>query len=152
MIRGGAIFGRVLDPFGEPSIGTRVQVLRVRVEGNTRRLVSVGPAIRPTTRARFVCMVCRPASTTYRPAPGLIDAVKRDAPVYHPGTLNFTEAQPIALEAGAEASADFQIVEAVQTVRVSGVVLSSSGAPAPGAMVNLSSNTMSTPPPALKAW
>ena len=42
---------------------------------------------------------------------GLIDAVKRDPPVYYPGTMNFAEAQPITLGAGAEASADFQIVE-----------------------------------------
>jgi len=32
LLRGGAIFGRVLDEFGDPSVGTRVQVLRNRAE------------------------------------------------------------------------------------------------------------------------
>ena len=72
--------------------------------------------------------------------------VKRDPPVYYPGTMSFAEAQPITLGAGAEASADFQIVEVARAATVSGVVLNSSGAPAPGAMVNLSSNTSARRP------
>ena len=38
LIRGGAIFGRVLDQFGDPSIGTRVQVMRIRPESGSRCL------------------------------------------------------------------------------------------------------------------
>ena len=147
LIRGGAIFGRVLDPFGEPSIGTRVQVLRVRVEGAT-------PATGVRRRGRSDRRHRRVSSSTVWPpgeyyvsaSTGLIDAVKRDPPVYYPGTMNFAEAQPITLGAGAEASADFQIVEAVRSVRVSGIVMNSAGAPAPGAMINLRSEGVSLAP------
>ena len=44
LLRGGAIFGRVLDEFGDPSVGTRVQVLRNRAEDGGRRLMPVGVA------------------------------------------------------------------------------------------------------------
>jgi hypothetical protein len=60
--------------------------------------------------------------------------------------MTLAEAQPITLAAGAEANADFQIVEQSPSATISGVVLNSSGGPAPGAMVNLSSNTVSNTP------
>jgi Carboxypeptidase regulatory-like domain len=146
LIRGGAIYGRVLDPFGEPSIGTRVQVLRVRVEGSTRRLVSVGVGDQTDDTGAFRLYGLPPGDYYVSASTGLIDAVKRDAPVYFPGTLNFAEAQPIALGVGADASADFQIVEAARSVRVSGIVMNSAGAPAPGAMINLRSEGVTMAP------
>ena len=42
LLRGGAIVGRVLDEFGDPSVGTRMQVMRLRAEGGSRRLLPVG--------------------------------------------------------------------------------------------------------------
>ena len=146
LIRGGAIFGRVLDSFGEPSIGTRVQVLRVRVEGATRRLVSVGAGDQTDDTGAFRLYGLAPGEYYISASTGLIDAVKRDAPVYYPGTMNFAEAQPITLGAGAEASADFPIVEAARSVRVSGIVMNSTGAPAPGAMINLRSEGVTMAP------
>ena len=146
LIRGGAIFGRVLDSFGEPSIGTRVQVLRVRVEGTTRRLVTVGAGDQTDDTGAFRLYGLAPGEYYISASTGLIDAAKRDAPVYYPGTMNFAEAQPIALGVGAEASADFQIVEAARSVRVSGTVMNSAGAPAPGAMINLRSEGVTMAP------
>jgi len=146
LLRGGAIFGRVLDQFGDPSVGTRVQVLRMRAEGGDRRLLPVGAADQTDDTGAFRLYGLPPGDYYVAANTGLIDAVKRDPPVYYPGTMTFAEAQPITLAAGAEASADFQILEIARAATVSGVVLSSSGAPAPGAMVNLSSNTMSTTP------
>ena len=71
LIRGGAIFGRVLDQFGDPSVGTRVQVLRL-ADGRRRpaSAPASAPAIRPTTPARFASTVCLPATITLRRAPG----------------------------------------------------------------------------------
>jgi hypothetical protein len=66
LLRGGAIFGRVLDEFGDPSVGTRVQVLRNRAESGGRRCSLSGWPIRPTIPVRFASMVCRRASTTWR--------------------------------------------------------------------------------------
>ena len=102
-------------PFGDPSVGTRVQVLRVRVEGTTRRLVSVGAGDQTDDTGAFRLYGLAPGEYYISASTGLIDAVKRDAPVYYPGTMNFAEAQPIALGVGAEASADFQIVEAARS-------------------------------------
>jgi hypothetical protein len=146
LIRGGAIFGRVLDVFGDPSVGTRVQVLRIRVENGRRRLLNVGPGDQTDDMGAFRLYGLPPGEYYVAASTGLIDAVKRDPPVYYPGTMNFAEAQPIILSAGAEASADFQIVETARSATVSGVVLNSSGAPAPGAMVNLLSETLSQTP------
>jgi hypothetical protein len=146
LLRGGAIFGRVLDQFGDPSVGTRVQVMRLRAEGGSRRLLPLGPGDQTDDTGAFR-LHSLPAGEYYLTAStGLIDAVKRDPPVYYPGTMSFAEAQPITLGAGAEASADFQIIEIARAATVSGVVLNSSGAPAPGAMVNLLSNTVSATP------
>jgi Carboxypeptidase regulatory-like domain len=146
LIRGGAIFGRVLDEFGDPSVGTRVQILRNRAEGGGRRLLPVGMADQTDDTGAFRIYGLPPGEYYVAASTGLIDAVKRDPPVYYPGTVSFAEAQPITLGAGAEASADFQISDVVRAATVSGVVLTSSGAPAPGAMINLLSNTVSATP------
>lgn len=146
LIRGGAIFGRVLDEVGDPSVGTRVQVLRNRAESGGRRLLPVGMADQTDDTGAFRIYGLPPGEYYVAASTGLIDAIKRDPPVYYPGTVSFAEAQPITLAAGAEASADFQIIDGARAATVSGVVLTSSGAPAPGAMVNLSSNTFSATP------
>jgi len=146
LIRGGAIFGRVLDQFGDPSVGTRVQVMRLRAEGGSRRLLPVGAGDQTDDTGAFRLYGLPPGEYYVTASTGLVDAVKRDPPVYYPGTMNFAEAQPITLGAGAEASADFQIAEVARAATISGVVLNSSGGPAPGAMVNLLSNTVSATP------
>jgi hypothetical protein len=146
LLRGGAIFGRVVDSSGEPSVGARIQALRVRTESGRRRLIAVGAGDQTDDLGSFRLYGLPPGEYYVSASTGLIDAVKRDPPVYYPGTTNLAEAQPIALGAGAEASADFQIVEVARAATISGVVLNSSGGPAPGAMVNLSSDTLSPTP------
>lgn len=146
LIRGGAIFGRVVDQFGDPSVGTRVQVMRLRAEGGSRRLLPVGAGDQTDDTGAFRLYGLPPGEYYVTASTGLVDAVKRDPPVYYPGTMNFAEAQPITLGAGAEASADFQIAVVAHAATISGVVLNSSGGPAPSAMVNLSSNTVSATP------
>jgi hypothetical protein len=144
--RGGAVFGRVLDEFGDPSVGTRVQVLRNRAEDGGRRLIPVGVADQTDDTGAFRIYGLPPGEYFIAASTGLIDAIKRDPPVYYPGTTAFAEALPITLGAGAEASADFQISAVARAATISGVVLNSSGGPSPGAMVNLSSNTVSATP------
>jgi len=146
LLRGGAIFGRVLDEFGDPSVGTRVQVLRNRAEDGGRRLMPVGVADQTDDTGAFRIYGLPPGEYFIAASTGLIDAIKRDPPVYYPGTTAFAEALPITLGAGAEASADFQISAVARAATISGVVLTSSGGPSPGAMVNLSSNTVSATP------
>ena len=146
LMRGGAIVGRILDVYGEPSVGTRVQVLRVRQEGSVRRLIAIGNGDQTDDTGAFRLYGLPPGDYFVAAATGLIDAVRRDPPIYYPGTTNLAEAQPISLAAGAEASANYQLVDPVVTGTVTGVVLNSSGAPAPGAMVNLNSETVMVSP------
>jgi hypothetical protein len=144
LIRAGVISGRVLDQFGEPLAGTRVQALRSRVVQGKRRLQSVGAADQTDDTGAFR-IYGLPAGDYYVvAAAGLGDQVKRDPPTYYPGTANLAEAQPITIAAGVEASADFQIGE-VRNARVSGIVVNSAGNPI-AAMVNLVSETVSTGP------
>src|SRR6187200_2999991 len=102
LLRGGAIFGRVLDEFGDPSVGTRVQVLRNRAEGGGRRLLPVGMADQTDDTGAFRIYGLPPGEYYVAASTGLIDAIKRDPPVYYPGTTAFAEALPITLGAGAE--------------------------------------------------
>jgi hypothetical protein len=143
--RSGAIFGRVIDEYGEPSVGTRVQVMRVRMEEGRRRLLSVGGGDSTDDTGAFRLYGLPPGDYYVAASTGLIDAVKRDPAVYYPGTMNLSEAQLITLGAGTEVSADFQLSNNVRTARVSGTVLNSSGVPVQ-AMVNLVSDSGPTGP------
>lgn len=147
LIRGGAIFGRVLDASGDPSVGTRVQVMRVRTDEGRRRLLTVGAGDQTDDTGAFRVYGLPPGDYYVAASTGLVDAVKRDPPIYYPGTANFAEAQPITLGIGAEASADFQIADTARTTTVSGVVMNSSGAPV-AAMVNLRSEAIGLGPSA----
>jgi hypothetical protein len=144
LIRGGAIYGRVLDQFGEPATGTRVQALRSRMVQGRRRLQSVGPADQADDTGAFRLYGLPPGDYFVAASGGPVDAIKRDPPIYYPGTPSFAEAHPVTLGVGADATADIQMMP-VRNARVSGVVLNASGAPAP-AMVNLHSEAVSVGP------
>ena len=144
MRRGGAVYGRVLDQLGEPAIGVRVNVMRARMVQGNRRLERVGPGDQTDDTGAFRVYGLPPGDYYVAASGGPVDSVKRDPPLYYPGTPSFAEAQPITLAAGGEASADFQML-AVRGVRVSGSVLSSSGAPV-AAMVNLRSEVVGLGP------
>src|SRR5262245_34018278 len=144
LIRGGVIYGHVFDQYGEPLIGTRVQVLRSRTVGGKRRLQSVGAADQTDDTGAFRIYGLPEGDYFVSAAAGLGDQVKRDPPTYYPGTANFADAQSIRLAGGIEAIAEFQLA-AVRNARVSGIVVSSSGA-AVRAMVNLVSETVNTGP------
>jgi Carboxypeptidase regulatory-like domain len=144
LTRGGAIHGRVIDEFGEPIAGTRVQVLRSRMVQGRRRLQSMGPGDQTDDTGSFR-VYGLPAGDYYVTAStGPADSIKRNPPIYFPGTPSFTEAQVISLAAGTDASADFQL-QPFRNARVSGMVFNSSGTPV-AAMVQLSSEAVATGP------
>jgi hypothetical protein len=144
LMRAGAIYGRLLDPFGEPAAGVRVQVMRSRMVQGARRLERVGPGDQTDDTGAFRVYALPPGHYFVAASGGPIDAVKRDPPVFYPGTPSFADAQAIALGGGAEAAADFQMLS-VRGARVSGVVTSSSGSPV-AAMVNLRSDIVANIP------
>jgi hypothetical protein len=142
LLRGGVIAGRVLDRFGEPSAGVRVQALRPRMVSGRRRLQSVGAGDETDDTGSFrvyglapgdYYVIARPPGAAALPAKGT-------APIYYPGTADFTEAQRITVSPAAEASALLQLVP-VRTSTVSGQVVGPDGAPV-DATVNLTSESV----------
>ena len=144
--RAGAIAGRIYDSAGEPMLGARVQALRRRMVQGQPGLQAVGAAdmtddtgayrlygLPPgdyyvtATPRRVEDRAGRPVSNA---VPGL------GAPIFFPGTANRDLAQRVTVDVSGEARADMQLTN-VTTARVTGTVLTSSGAPAAGAMVTL---------------
>jgi Carboxypeptidase regulatory-like domain len=144
LIRGGVIYGRVLDQFGEPLAGTRVQALRSRTVQGQRRVQTVGAADQTDDTGAFRIYGLPSGEYYVLAAAGLGEQAKRDPPTYFPGTANFAAAQTITLAPGLEAAADFQIA-GIRNARVSGIVVNSSGSPVP-AMVNLNSDVVNSGP------
>jgi hypothetical protein len=143
--RAAAIAGRVVDRAGEPVMGARVQAMRRTMVQGQRGLqvVGVGDVTDDTGAYRvyalppgdyYVLVVPRPVVSSGRPgrdaAPGVA------TPIFYPGTANRDDAQSIAVDVGGEVRADMQLVE-MRASSVSGVVFTSSGAPAAGAMLTL---------------
>jgi hypothetical protein len=132
LTRGGAIAGRVYDASGDSLAGLQVRVYRATMEQGMRRLKGVGaPDITDDTGAYRVYGL--PPGDYYvaaslRVAP--IDSIVETtySPTYFPGTASLSEAQRIKLGLGAEASATFPLLP-LRSTRISGTVLSSSGAP-----------------------
>ena len=144
LIRGGVIYGRVLDQFGDPLAGTRVQALRSRTVQGQRRVQTVGAADQTDDTGAFRIYGLPSGEYYVLAAAGLGEQAKRDPPTYFPGTANFAAAQTITLAPGLEAAADFQIA-GIRNARVSGIVVNSSGSPVP-AMVNLNSDVVNSGP------
>ena len=150
--RAGAITGRIVDRTGEPVMGVRVQALRRRMVEGVRGLQATGAADTTDDQGSYRVYGLPPGEyyvaatprrvedVTGRPAAGAL--LGRGTPIYYPGTANRDEAQRIAVDVSGEARADLQLTE-VRTSRVSGIVLSSNGTPAAGAMVSLLSRDLS---------
>ncbi len=139
LTRGGAIAGRVYDSSGDSLGGLQVRVYRATMEQGMRRLKGVGLADQTDDTGAFRVYGLPPGdyyvAASLRVAP--IDSVVETtyAPTYFPGTSDLSEAQRIKLGLGAEATATFQLLS-MRTTRISGVVLTSTAAPA-NAFLNL---------------
>jgi hypothetical protein len=142
LLRGGVIAGRVFDRFGEPTAGVRVQALRPRMVGGRRRLQPVGTGDDTDDNGSFRVYGLPPGDyyVIARPPGAAGFTAKGDAPLYYPGTADFTEAQRITVTAAAEASAMLQLVP-VRTATVSGTVVGPDGAPVE-ATVNITSEAV----------
>ena len=141
--RGAAITGRVLDEFGDPVAGARVQALRYQLTQGTRRLTPIGIMTQSDDTGAFRLYGLMPGdyyvSATLRALPlDGPDDTTGYAPTYYPGTGSVTEAQPVPLAVAEEANVSFALM-AVRTSRVSGSVLDATGAPLANGIVMLTS-------------
>jgi hypothetical protein len=143
LTRGGAISGRVFGEFGEGLAGLQIKVYRVRLTQGYRRLQTVGAADLTDDNGAYRVYGLPPgdyyvaASLRVAPADSVVETTY--APTYFPGTGDLAEAQRVRLALGAEANAIFPLLP-FRRVRVSGVVMNSTGAPA-NAFLNLTSES-----------
>jgi hypothetical protein len=141
--RGGVITGRVLDRFGEPTAGVRVQAMRTRVVQGQRRLQALGRGDETDDTGAFRLFGLAPGDyyVVARPPGGDGGPGAMGGPlIFYPGTADVSEAQRLTVGAAAEVDALFHLVP-VATSRVSGLVLDPSGTPSE-ATVSLSSQAL----------
>ena len=154
--RGAAITGRVLDEFGDPVAGARVQALRYQLTQGTRHLTPIGIMAQSDDTGAFRLYGLMPGdyyvSAMLRALP--VDDPNEAtgyAPTYYPGTGSVTEAQPVPLAVAEEASISFALMP-VRTARVSGSVVDSTGAPfANGVVMLMNADSIDAPPAAFGA-
>jgi protocatechuate 3,4-dioxygenase beta subunit len=150
--RGAAITGRLVDEFGDPVARARVQAQRYQLVQGTRRLTPIGITAQSDDRGAFRLYGLMPGEYYVS---ALLRALPVDdpadttsyAPTYYPGTGSVTEAQPVSLDVAAEASISFALMPVV-TARITGSVLSSTGAPLSNARVILTATDLTGAPSA----
>ena len=149
MSRAGAIIGRVVDEFGDPVEQALVSTLRYAYQPDGRRIpFAAGVGDATDDRGEFRVYGLPPGDYIVVATPRAAGPEARFAnlygqpasveqpPTYFPGTLDILEAQPVSLGAGQEASVQFAMIRG-RTFRISGTATTSTGAPAAGRMVSL---------------
>ena len=146
--RGSVLGGRVTDEFGEPVANASVTAWRYAYQAGARRMVPApGANNRDTTDDQGTYRLFGlPPGEYYVSAmlrgggPEVTDPMGEPsgyAATYYPGTTNIGEAQRVTIALAQEnTGVNFGLI-ATRLVRVSGQVMMSNGAPAPGGMVLL---------------
>jgi hypothetical protein len=146
--RGSVLGGRVTDEFGEPVANASVTAWRYAYTAGARRMVPAqGGNGRDTTDDQgqyrlfglppgeyYVSAMLRSGGPEVTDPMGELSGY---AATYYPGTTSIGEAQRVTVALAQEnTSVNFGLI-ATRLVRVSGQVMTSTGAPAPGGMVML---------------
>jgi hypothetical protein len=146
--RGSVLGGRVTDEFGEPVANASVTAWRYAYQAGARRMVPAqGGNSRDTTDDQGTYRLFGlPPGEYYVSAmlrgggPEVTDPMGEPsgyAATYYPGTTSIGDAQRVTVALAQEnTSVNFGLI-ATRLVRVSGQVMMSNGAPAPGGMVLL---------------
>jgi protocatechuate 3,4-dioxygenase beta subunit len=141
--RGGVVTGRILDEFGEPVAGARVQTMRYRAMQGTRQLMPTGPGDSTDDTGAFRLYGLMPGDyyITAVAQMGMFADDSNDttgyAPTYYPGTGNVAEAQRVSVGVGQEVSNVTFALLATRTVRITGTVIDSKGERVANAFVML---------------
>lgn len=130
--RGGAVTGRVVDEFGDPVAGTRVQAMRYRTMQGNRQLMGVGNDNTDDTGAfRLYGLTPGDYYISAVPQMGMFMEETSDttgyAPTYYPGTGNVAEAQRVSIAVGQEMTGITFALLPTRAVRVTGSVIDSKG-------------------------
>ena len=142
MSKGGTLAGRVVDQSGSPLKNILVGALRVT---GSPELEDAEPSIgtaRTNERGEYRVESLKPGAHVVIANPrqwsfGLAGEVVTEARVFFPGTLDFAQAQRVAVgPAQTVAGLDFKMVTA-PTFEVSGIAVDETGRAVPGALVAL---------------
>jgi len=164
LVRAGVLSGRVVDEAGEPLANVWVSTLRRPTEeeredwskAQKQHQFVQGSRGRTDDRGEYRIFGLKPGDYYLKVSEspdldqvGDIDDVSDSsnyflvrqsvtdyAPLYYPGVLQISDAQPIPLHAGEEVRADFEM-RRVKTVHVSGRVIGADGKPATHALLLL---------------
>jgi hypothetical protein len=140
--RGAVVSGRVTDDAGDPIAGVRVQALSYRMARGQRQLSPVGVVAQTDDTGSFRIYGLGPGDyyVSARADAGAVespDGTSSYAPTYFPGTSSITEAQRVSLAVGEEQPGVSFPLLLVRTVKVSGVIVDSAGAPVTNGIVAL---------------
>ncbi|HEX5109108.1 MAG TPA: carboxypeptidase regulatory-like domain-containing protein [Vicinamibacterales bacterium] len=142
LMRGAAISGRITDEYGEPVARAGVRAMRARTAGGERQLVAAGIADQTDDLGAFRVYGLPPGdyyvSAALRSKSDAFQGEMQTVATYAPGTRRVADAQLIKVRMG-EDQLGIDITAPLRTpgVNVSGIVFSSSGAPAPRVEVHL---------------
>ena len=136
--KGGAITGRILDEFGEPTADVQVVALRSQNNGGTRRLFPAGRTAGTNDLGEFRLFALPPGeyylSATLRSNFGGENTDDRTgyAPTYYPGTPDVSAAQKLTIAAGQTISDLTLALLPIRTARITGTAVDSQGQPLRG--------------------
>ena len=143
--RGGAIDVRLVDEFGDPAPGLRVQLSRVRYSGGRRRWTPLETDLSPTDDRGYVRLSGLAPGSYYVSA--LSGALAGRAgtngfpSTHYPGTSDPSAALPVSVVLEQQLSISFQLTPA-RLARLAGRVVDASGAPTHASVTLKSADSM----------
>jgi Carboxypeptidase regulatory-like domain len=144
--RAGVITGRVLDEFGEPLTGARVQPMRYRYVGGQRRLspIAIGDTTDDIGQFRLHGLSPGEYVVSAQMSAGLMFGQSDDkvgyGTTYFPGTAVQTEAQRVRVAIGQETSQINITMATSRIATISGTAVNSSGRAISRGVLMLTSN------------
>jgi Carboxypeptidase regulatory-like domain len=140
LVRAGVLAGTITDEFGEPVADTQVMAMRYQFVQGTRRLMPAGSRMTNDV-GEFRVFGLAPgqyylAATLRSDQTATANDRETYATTYYPGTPSLSGAQALTISQGQTISGMRMPLLPVRSVRVSGEVSDSSGAPLTGAFVS----------------
>lgn len=139
LARRGTVSGQILDEFGDPIEGARVQLLHVRYEGGRRRLVPAGSAAPTNDLGRYRAFNIMPGQYIVSVTAG--DAGSAQLPgyarTYYPNATTPSAAQFVAVALSQEVDGIDIALARGRTFTISGTVFDAAGQPTTGGSLQL---------------